>query len=162
MTNFLTRFAGKICETLLPIKYDIFYGDHESHIAICTLSDINLLERISRSELMRNVAIVARLFSENQGIERLIKYVNEHRGIKYIILCGKDTKGHLPGQSLLALQKTGITGSRIMGARGKHPVLERIAQSDVEEFRKNVVLIDFVGITEIDKIAKKVSELLAT
>ncbi len=161
MTNLLARFAGKVCEVLLPIKHDIFYGNENSSIALCTLSSINLLEQISKSDLMSKVAIAARLFSENKGIETLIKFVLEDRKIKYIILCGKDTKGHLPGQALLALQKNGIDAKgRIIDAWGKDPVLANVVQHDVNEFRKHVVLIDLIGTTDIDKISRKISNLL--
>lgn len=161
MANLLARFAGKVCEVLLPIKYDIFYGDENSSIALCTLSSINLLEQISKSELMSKVAVAARLFSENEGVEKLIKYILQHRKIKYIILCGKDTKGHLPGQALLAMHKNGVDAKgRIINARGKNPVLEDVTQSDIEEFRKNIILIDLIGTTEIDKISEEITTLL--
>lgn len=34
MTNLLEKFAGKVCEVLLPIKHDIFYGNTNSKIAL--------------------------------------------------------------------------------------------------------------------------------
>src|SRR3989304_7573973 len=122
MANLLVRFAGKVCEVLLPIKHDIFLGNDKSSVARCTLSSIDLLERVSKSEMMNNLALAARLFSENKGIEKLIEYVLQHPNIKYVVLCGKDTKGHLPGQALLALYENGIDNSgRIIGAVGKEP-----------------------------------------
>ncbi|MBE43940.1 MAG: tetrahydromethanopterin S-methyltransferase subunit A [Thaumarchaeota archaeon] len=160
MTNLLVRFAGKICEILLPIKHDIFYGNENSSIAICTLSSINILEKISKSELMTKVVITARLFSENKGIETLLKYVLEHRKIKYIVLCGNDTKGHLPGHALLTLQKNGVdTKGRIIGARGKDPVLDDVTQNEISEFRKHVTLVDLIGTTEINIIAEMITNL---
>jgi tetrahydromethanopterin S-methyltransferase subunit A len=145
---------------LLPIKHDIFYGNENSSIALCTLSSIDLLEQISKSDLMSKVAIAARLFSENRGIETLIRYVLEHRKIKYIVLCGKDTKGHLPGQALLALQKNGIDAKgRIIDAWGKDPILD-VTEHDIDEFRKHVVPIDLIGTTDIDKISGQITNLL--
>jgi len=161
MANLLARFAGKVCEVLLPIKHDIFFGNEKSVIAVCTLSSMDLLEQISKSEIMKNIALVARLFSENNGVEKLIKYVLEHSNIKYIVLCGKDTKGHLPGQALLALYKNGIdSNGRIMGALGKDPVVETITKNRVDEFRKRINMIDLVGVTDMDEISSKVSNLV--
>ena len=161
MVNSLARFAGKVCEVLLPIKHDIFLGNEKSSVALCTLSSIDLLERVSKSEMMNNLALAARLFSENKGIEKLIDYVLQHPNIKYVVLCGKDTKGHLPGQALLALYKNGIDSSgRIIGAVGKEPVIEAVTTNNVEEFRKRTKIIDLVGVTDIEKISDKVSNLV--
>src|SRR5574341_218152 len=158
MANLLARFAGKVCEVLLPIKHDIFSGNEQSSIAVCTLSSIDLLEHISKSEIMNDVALAARLFSENKGIEKLIEYVLQHPNIKYIVVCGKDTKGHLPGQGLLALYKNGIDSSgRIVDARGKDPVIKTVTKNSVDEFRKRTKIIDLVGVTDIEKISSKVT-----
>jgi len=101
------------------------------------------------------------LFSENKGIEKLIEYVLQHPNIKYIVLCGKDTKGHLPGQALLALYKNGIdSNGRIMGALGKDPIVETITKNRVDEFRKRINMIDLVGVTDMDEISSKVSNLV--
>jgi len=159
MTNILARFAGKLCEVLLPIKHDIFFGNEKSSVAVCTLSSIDLLEQISKSYLMSSIVLVARLFSENKGIEKLIEYVLEHPNIKHIILCGKDTKGHIPGQALLALYKNGIDGNgRIIGAIGKDPVLG-VTKNDVDEFRSCVNMLDLVGITDVNEVSNRVASL---
>jgi len=160
MTNILARFAGKLCEVLLPIKHDIFFGNEKSSVAVCTLSSIDLLEQISKSYLMSSIVLVARLFSENKGIEKLIEYVLEHPNIKHIILCGKDTKGHIPGQALLALYKNGIDGKgRIIGALGKDPVIEDLTKSNIDEFRRRINIIDLVGITDINEVSIRVASL---
>ena len=161
MANLLARFAGKVCEVLLPIKHDIFFGNKKSSVAVCTLSSMDLLEQIAKSDLMSSITLAARLFSENKGIEKLIKYVLGHSNIKHIVLCGKDTKGHLPGQALLALYKNGIdSNGRIIGALGKDPVLEDVTKNSVDEFRNRINIVDLVGTTDIDEIASKISNLV--
>jgi tetrahydromethanopterin S-methyltransferase subunit A len=161
MANLLARFAGKVCEVLLPIKHDILFSNEKSSIAVCTLSSIDLLEDVSKSEIMKSIALAARLFSENKGIEKLIEYVLQHPNIKHIVLCGKDTKGHLPGQALLALYKNGIDSvGRIIGAYGKDPVLDNVTKNQVDEFRKRVNIVDLVGVTDIYEISSKISNLV--
>ena len=160
MTNLFARFAGKICEVLLPIKHDIFFGNEKSSVAVCTLSSTDLLEQMAKSYLMNSIALAARLFSENNGIEKLVKYVLKHPNIRYIVLCGKDTKGHLPGQALLTLYKNGIDGEgRIIGALGKDPVIEDLTKSNINEFRRRINIIDLVGITDINEVSIKVASL---
>ncbi|MFQ5920500.1 MAG: tetrahydromethanopterin S-methyltransferase subunit A [Nitrososphaerales archaeon] len=162
MANLLARFAGKVCEVLLPVKHDIFLGSERSSVAVCTLSSIDLLGEISRSKpLMKQIALAGRLFSENKGIEKLIRRVLEHRELRYIVLCGSDTKAHLPGQSLLALVKNGIDANgRIVGAKGKDPVLEDVSREEVEEFRRRITIIDLIGSKDIGEISAKVASLV--
>jgi tetrahydromethanopterin S-methyltransferase subunit A len=66
----LENAAGKLCESLLPIKHEYYHGVAGKAVAICTLSSIQLLEMISRSPLIKRVLIAGRLLSENKGIDR--------------------------------------------------------------------------------------------
>lgn len=147
---------GDLCKIILPIKYDIFYGNGDS-VAICTLSSIDLLLKIANSDIMDKVVLVARLFSENKGIERIIEYSYNNK-LKTIILCGKDAKGHFAGQSLLALKKYGIKDGRIINAKGKMPIL-KIEKEKIDEFISNVKIIDMIGITDISKIRYALTRL---
>lgn len=161
MANLLARVAGRVCELLLPIKYEIFYGNRKSNIAVCTLSSMDLLEQVSRSQLINEVAVAARLFSENRGIEKLIKYILDNPDIRYIVLCGKDTKGHLPGQALISLHKNGVDSEgRIIGALGRDPIFENVTRDDAEEFRKRIEIIDLMGIMDIDEISARIAGLV--
>lgn len=160
MANILARFAGKLCEVFLPVKHDIFAGNEISGVAVCTLSSIGLLERIARSELMNDIALAGRMFSENTGIATMIRYVLQHPNLHHIILCGKDTKGHLPGQALLALHRNGIDSNyKIIGALGKDPVLEGLTETEVNKFRQRISLVDLIGVTDIDEIYNKIKSL---
>jgi tetrahydromethanopterin S-methyltransferase subunit A len=143
--------AGKACEILLPIKHE-FYMGRGKDIAICTLSSIDLLEEISKSDIMTNVIIVGRLLSENKGIDMMIKFVLEHPKLKRIIVCGKEVKGHMAGQALLALATNGVdSDGRIIGAVGPSPILKSAAK-DVDAFRSQVEISDMTGIVEIDQL----------
>ena len=71
----LKKLLGGICKTILPIKEEVFYGNPNSSIAICTLSSIDLLRKISQPKFLQSVAVVGRLLSENKGIDALIQYV---------------------------------------------------------------------------------------
>lgn len=148
--------AGKVCKLILPIKYDIFMGNaSSSSIALCTLSSIDLLLEVSRSDLMNSIAVAGRLLSENKGIDALVRYVVADKRIRCIVLAGKDSKGHLAGQSLLALWLNGIDDEgRIIGSMGKDAVLT-LNKYDVDEFRAQIsTMIDMRGITDVGSIHK--------
>src|SRR5919106_6456468 len=140
----LENMAGKICETLIPIKHEYYMGRRGNEIAICTLSSIQLLEDICKSsDIMDKILIVGRLLSENKGIDAIIRFTLAHPELHYIIVCGKEVRGHQAGQALLSLYENGINnnnniGSRIIiGTKGPYPVLTS-SQEDVIAFRKQI------------------------
>jgi tetrahydromethanopterin S-methyltransferase subunit A len=145
--------AGSLCKALVPIKHEYYLGAGKS-VAICTLSSIDLLETISKSSLMNKVLIAGRLLSENKGIDAMIAFTMQHPELKRILLCGKEVKGHRAGQALLALARNSVDSSgRIIGAIGPNPIVKRCAQ-DVDIFRRQVQIIDLIGIVDIRKIAQ--------
>jgi tetrahydromethanopterin S-methyltransferase subunit A len=154
----LENMAGKICETLIPIKHEYYIGRRGKKIAICTLSSIQLLEDIYKSsEIMDKILIVGRLLSENKGIDAIIKFALTHPELHYIIVCGKEVRGHQAGQALLSLYENGINNisSRIIiGARGPYPVLTS-SWEDVIAFRKQINKIyNLIDIGDIEQIKK--------
>ncbi|MGI0005590.1 MAG: tetrahydromethanopterin S-methyltransferase subunit A [Nitrososphaera sp.] len=148
--------AGKICEALIPVRHESFAG-RGSKVAVCTLGSIGLLEEIFQSEIMGRVAIVGRLLSENRGIDAIVQYSMSHPSLERIVLCGREVKGHMPGQALLSLYKNGIDSrGRIIGAQGPYPAVESTLEQ-VDRFRKQVEIIDMVGVTDISQIVKLVA-----
>lgn len=140
--------AGKVCEAILPIKQEYYFGTAKE-LAICTLSSMGLLEEISKSDVMNEVAIAGRLLSENRGIDMIIRFAIEHPDLKRVIVCGKEVKGHRAGQALLALARNGIDNKgRILGALGPYPVLKSQAK-DVDIFRRQVEITDMIGTVDI-------------
>jgi len=150
--NLIENLAGEICKIILPINEEVFFGNPKSSLAICTLSSMNLLKEIANSGLLSKVALVGRLFSENKGIDSLVRHVISNKNLKTILLCGKDTPGHRPGHSLLNLYKNGVDSQgRIIGSFSPDPILT-IAKSEIFEFQNQVKLIDKIDETSISKI----------
>jgi tetrahydromethanopterin S-methyltransferase subunit A len=156
------NMAGKICETLIPIKHEYHIGKGGKEIAICTLSSIHLLEDIYRtSEVMDKILLVGRLLSENRGINAIIKFTLTHPELHYIIVCGKEVRGHQAGQALVSLYENGInnnkTGERIIvGAKGPNPVLAS-SWEEINAFRKQIIRIyDLIGVSDIGQIMKQI------
>lgn len=156
------NIAGKICEALIPIKREYHTGRGGKEIAICTLSSIQLIEDICKtSEIMDKILVVGRLLSENKGIDTIIKFTLTHPELHYIIVCGKEVRGHLAGQALLSLYENGInnnkTGRRIIiGAKGPNPVLAS-SWEEINAFRKQINKIyNLIGISDIEQIMKQI------
>ena len=152
--NLLGNIFGEVCKTIFPIPEEIYFGNIKSSISICVLSSIPLLKEIANSELMNNISLVGRLFSENKGIDSIVRYVNSNPNEQTIIICGKEVWGHKPGYSLLALYENGIdTNGKIINSTSPDPYLT-VTQKDVKKFQDKVTIINKIGITNIEKISK--------
>jgi tetrahydromethanopterin S-methyltransferase subunit A len=143
----------------LPGKYIV--RRYRAPVAVCTLTDDGLAATVDR-EAGPEVSIVGALHTENLGIERLILNVLSNPNIRFLVVCGADSRqriGHLPGQSLVALAGTGLDdGARIVGARGKRPVLRNVAREAVEHFRQTVEVVNLVGTTDVGVVLRAVGE----
>jgi len=156
--NLIEDIAGELCKILLPIEEEVFFGDPNSNIAICTLSSINLLKEIANSSIMKEIAVIGRLFSENKGIDSLVKSIISNEKIDTIILCGKDTLGHRPGYSLLCLYKNGINeNNKIINSPSPHPILT-ITNKEVAKFQSQVKIINKIGETSILKLKNLIKD----
>lgn len=151
---------GEICKYLLPIKHEHFVGKG-SRIAICTLSSIRLLTEISNdTKLMNNLAIVGRLLSENKGIDDIINYCIVHKELEHLIICGKDSRGHRAGDSLIALSKNGMTKEGIIiESKSPRPQL-RSSYQEVEIFRERITVHNLIEETDLNRIRSCVDEII--
>ncbi|HSD05560.1 MAG TPA: tetrahydromethanopterin S-methyltransferase subunit A [Nitrosopumilaceae archaeon] len=159
--NLIENIAGEICKKLFPINEEIFFGNLQSSLALCTLSSMQLLKEISSSTLMTKIAIAGRLLSENKGIDSLVKYVISNKNIKTIIICGKDTAGHKPGHSLLNLYRNGIDhNGRIINSSSPDPILT-LTKTEIMTFQTQVKLIDEIDQTDITKIRTLIDSVIS-
>lgn len=130
----------------LPGDYAVLrYG---ASVAVCTLNSDALAKELA--ELAPDgLAIVGTMHTENLGVERVIRNVLANPNIRWLLLCGEDTRqlvGHLPGQSMESLCTNGIDESlRIIGAKGKRPYLKNISREHIEAFKRQVELVSMIG-----------------
>jgi tetrahydromethanopterin S-methyltransferase subunit A len=142
----------------LPGAYTILR--YRAPVAVCTLTDEILAREIAQTGDAR-LAIVGMLQTENLGIERVIANVVANTHIRFLLVCGADSRqtiGHFPGQSLVALAREGLDDQgRIRGAAGKRPVLKNIGRDAVEHFCRTVEVIDLVGHASVPEILEAAS-----
>ena len=152
--NSLENVIGELCKVILPIPEESYLGNTNSSIAICTLSSIDLLKKISNSEILNYISIAGRLLSENKGIDYIIKYVNQNKKIKTIIVCGKEVWGHKSGHSLFELHKNGIDAyGRIINSTSPNPFLT-VNKSEINYFQNEINLVNMINETNFDIIKK--------
>jgi tetrahydromethanopterin S-methyltransferase subunit A len=134
-------------------------GEPDAPVAVCTLTTERLPERLAR---VPGVAIAGQVYTANLGIERIILNVTANPSIRFLVLCGKESKLFRPGQSLNALIEDGIDGERrIVGAQGYDPVLPEVSESRVLAFRHQVELVDWTGEDDVDALQEHIASLAA-
>jgi len=152
--NSLENIIGDLCKIILPIQEESYIGNTDSSISICTLSSMELLKKISNSELLNHISIVGRLLSENKGIDSMIKYLNQNKKIKTIIVCGKEVYGHKAGHSLFELHKNGIDDNgRIINSTSPQPFLKS-TKLEIDYFKKEINLVNLINESNFDTIKK--------
>ena len=109
----------------------------------------------------KNVAIFGSLKTENIGIEKIVANVISNPNIRYLIVCGDEIRGHRSGASLIALNKNGINNQhRIIDAPGAIPYIENLNEDAIERFRKQIEIIDLIGLKEKNKIDSIIDEYI--
>ena len=145
-----------------PLPGDYRVLRFHAPVAVCTLNSDELVGRLASMQ-PPGLAIVGTLHTENLGIEHLIRNLLPNPNVRFLVVCGEDTRkaiGHLPGQTLLSLMAHGIDDQgRILQASGKRPVLKNISKEHVEAFRRRIEVINLLGETNLEQIAECIADL---
>ena len=133
-------------------------GNDASPVAVaiilnCEADKVPLeLTNLVRVGAESGAALSGTVQTENIGFEKIICNIVANPNIRYLILGGPESEGHLTGQALKAIMQNGIDDKkRIIGSNAPHPFLFNIPVEFVERFRKQITLIDlqFEGDPEV-------------
>jgi len=133
-------------------------GNDASPVAVaiilnCEADKVPLeLTNLVRVGAESGAALSGTVQTENIGFEKIICNIVANPNIRYLILGGPESEGHLTGQALKALMENGIDDrKRIIGTNAPHPFLYNIPVEFIERFRKQLTLIDlqFEGDPEV-------------
>src|SRR2546422_4778552 len=134
-------------------------GDPKAPVAVCALTSERLMDPLAG---LPEVAIAGIVYTANLGITRIILNVTTNPSIRFLLICGKESALFQPGQSLVALAENGVDDAkRIIGAAGYDPVLPTIAPDQVDQFRKQVEILDWTGEEDLQALEKRVKSLSA-
>lgn len=142
-----------------PLPGDYHVVRFRAPVAACTLNSADLAARLA-ALAPEGLSIAGTMHTENLGIERIIRNAVANPNIRFLVLCGEDTRqavGHLPGQSLESLFAHGLDDDgRIIGARGRRPLLRNVSREQVAAFRTQVELVSRIGENSEETIAEAV------
>lgn len=134
-------------------------GDPQAPVAVCVLTSDELLVPMAA---LPGVAIAGEVQTANLGIERIVLNITANPSIRFLLLCGKDSRLFRQGQSLGALLENGVDeAGKIIGAAGYEPVLRSTPRQQVESFRRQVELVDWSGERDVETLRERIASLAA-
>ncbi|MDH4368080.1 MAG: hypothetical protein OEV57_08175 [Dehalococcoidia bacterium] len=120
-------------------------GNDYSPVAVCVILDTfdfaipAELNELVMAGVDSGAALSGMLQTENIGLEKMICNIVANPNIRYVVLCGRESAGHLPGESLLALKENGVSDTKqIVGTSAPTPNLYNIPGELIERFRSQI------------------------
>jgi tetrahydromethanopterin S-methyltransferase subunit A len=133
-----------------PLRGDYVVGDPQCRVAVVTLaSDLRV----------ENATISGTCKTENLGVEKIVANLISNSNIRFLLICGAESKGHLPGNTLISLHKNGLDEKgRIIGSKGAIPFIQNLTAEAVRRFQAQIQLIDRIGLEDEEQIGLLVEE----
>jgi tetrahydromethanopterin S-methyltransferase subunit A len=97
--------------------------------------------------------------TENLGIEKVVAHIISNPNIRFLLVTGTEVKGHVLGQSIIALHANGVKENRIVGAQGAIPYVENLNADAIARFQQQVQVINLLDTEDMGAITSKVREL---
>jgi len=111
------------------------------------------LEQIVRVAVEAGAALAGMLQTENIGIEKIIANIVANPNIRWLVLCGPESEGHLPGDALRALVSRGVHKKKtIVGTKAPTAYLFNTGPSSIQRFRRQIRLVDLLNETALEVI----------
>ena len=139
------------------VQGDFHTGDAQSCVGVVTMGSHLDEQGICDA----GAAIAGSCKTENLGLEKIIANVISNPNIRYILCCGTEVKGHLSGQSFMALHAGGVSGGKIVGAQGAIPFIENLSDEAIKRFQDQVEMVNIMESEDMGTIKAKINELKA-
>ncbi len=110
------------------------------------------IEELTRVAIESGAALAGTLQTENIGLEKVICNIVSNPNIRYLIVFGPESPGHLVGDTIIALVKNGFDErKKIIGTKAPTPYLFNIPLESIERFRKQIKVVDLIneGLPEV-------------
>jgi tetrahydromethanopterin S-methyltransferase subunit A len=124
-------------------------GNDRSPVAVCIILKWDQdkvpheIEQLVRTGAESGAALSGTLQTENIGLEKVICNIVANPNIRYLILGGPESEGHMTGNAVKALFANGVNEKKqIIGTQAPHPFLFNISEKMIERFLAQLTLID--------------------
>jgi len=139
------------------VKGDFISGDANSPVAVVTMGS-HLDEK---GICDAGAALCGSCKTENLGLEKVIANIVANPNIRFMLCCGTEVKGHLAGQTMIALHKNGVKEGRVVGAEGAIPFIENLKDDAIKRFQEQVECVNIMEAEDLGAIKAKINELKA-
>ena len=115
------------------------------------------IEGLVRAGIESGAALSGTVQTENIGFEKIVCNIVANPNIRYMIVGGPESEGHLTGEAMKSLIMYGVDKKmRIKETAAPHPFLYNLPRELIERFRKQLSLIDLQFEGNPDLIRKAV------
>ena len=139
------------------VKGDFISGDPNSCVAVVTMGS-HLDEK---GICDAGAAMCGSCKTENLGLEKVIANYIANPNIRFMLCCGTEVKGHLAGQTMIALHKGGVKDGRVVGAEGAIPFIENLNEAAIKRFQEQIECVNIMESEDLNAIKAKINELKA-
>lgn len=140
---------------ILKGEYEV--GDVKGCVAVITCGS----HLPGKPVLDAGAAVTGSCKTENLGIEKVVAHIISNPNIRFLLVTGAEVKGHITGQAMLSLHKSGVKENRIVGAIGAIPYVENLNEEAVARFQAQIETVDLLNTEDMGAITAKVRELVA-
>jgi tetrahydromethanopterin S-methyltransferase subunit A len=138
-------------------------GNDSSPVAVaiilnCDADEIpSELESLVRAGIEAGAALSGTVQTENIGFEKIVCNIVANPNIRYLIVGGPESEGHLTGEALKAFIHHGVDDKkRIIGTDAPHPFLFNLPTDIITRFRRQISVIDLQFEGDADLVRKAV------
>ncbi len=153
----------KLPEEYPPEEGRYARGNDYSPVAVCVILNTfdfkipNELEELVMTALDAGAALAGLLQTENIGIEKMVCNVVANPNIRYLVVCGEESPGHLVGDAVVALAKNGVNEKKnIIGAKAPTPYLYNLPLEVIERFRQQISVLDLVDCMDKEIVSEAI------
>jgi len=139
------------------VKGDFHSGDGNSCVAVVTFGSHLDEEGLCAA----GAAMCGSCKTENLGLEKVIANYIANPNIRFMLCCGTEVKGHLAGQTMIALHKGGVKEGRVVGAEGAIPFIENLKDDAIKRFQEQIEVVNIMESEDLNTIKAKINELKA-
>lgn len=140
---------------ILKGEYDA--GDSKNPVCVITCGS----HLSGKPVLDAGASITGSCKTENLGIEKVVAHIISNPNIRFLLVTGSEVKGHVLGQSIIALHANGVKENRIVGAQGAIPYVENLNADAVARFQQQVQVINLLETEDMGAITSKIRELVS-
>lgn len=115
------------------------------------------IESLVRAGIESGAALSGTVQTENIGFEKIVCNIVANPNIRYLVVGGPESEGHVTGEALKSLILHGVDKKlRIMQTSAPHPFLYNLSMEFIERFRNQLSLIDLQFEGDPDVVRKAV------